>query len=149
MARRSWYQDTRRFGMLRVVETGRLERDASLKLLGPDPLAVPRDGEALRQGGPRRARGDQGVVARPAPHRRAREHLCERGVVPRETSNPRRRAGALRSEEWSRIAPEIVSVLEESIARMGTTFSTYRTLWNEPGEYGEQLLVYDRRASRA
>ena len=35
-------------------------------------------------------------------------------------------------------------MLEESIARMGTTFSTYRTIWNEPGEYGEQLLVYDR-----
>jgi len=36
-------------------------------------------------------------------------------------------------------------VLEESIARMGTTFSTYRTLWNEPGEYGENLLVYEPR----
>jgi formamidopyrimidine-DNA glycosylase len=27
---------------------------------------------------------------------------------------------------------------------MGTTFSAYRTLWNEPGNYGERLLVYDR-----
>ena len=43
-----------------------------------------------------------------------------------------------------RVASEIPAVLEESIARMGTTFSTYRTIWNEPGEYGEQLLVYDR-----
>src|SRR5262249_46078426 len=43
-----WFQDVRRFGMLRVVATDRLAKDASLKLLGPDPLAVPRDGEALR-----------------------------------------------------------------------------------------------------
>src|SRR5262249_42891930 len=43
-----WYQDVRRFGMLRVVATDALARDASLRLLGPDPLAVPRDGDALR-----------------------------------------------------------------------------------------------------
>jgi hypothetical protein len=42
------------------------------------------------------------------------------------------------------VAREVPAVLEESIARMGTTFSTYRTIWNEPGAYGEQLLVYDR-----
>jgi formamidopyrimidine-DNA glycosylase len=27
---------------------------------------------------------------------------------------------------------------------MGTTFSMYRTLWNEPGSYADRLLVYDR-----
>jgi len=58
--------------------------------------------------------------------------------------DPRRRAGALAAEEWSRVATEIPAVLEESIARMGTTFSSYRTIWNEPGQYGEELLVYDR-----
>ncbi|MFM8558328.1 MAG: zinc finger domain-containing protein, partial [bacterium] len=33
---------------------------------------------------------------------------------------------------------------EESIARMGTTFSTFRNVWGEPGQYGDELLVYDR-----
>ena len=27
---------------------------------------------------------------------------------------------------------------------MGTTLSSYRTIWNEPGGYGELLRVYDR-----
>src|SRR5205807_10602373 len=58
--------------------------------------------------------------------------------------DPRRRAGALSPADWTRIASEVVPVLEASIASMGTTFSTYRTIWNEPGQYGDQLLVYDR-----
>ena len=138
-----WFQDVRRFGMLRLVPTDALERDPSLKLLGPDPLAVPRDGEALRTA----ARGartsiktwmlDQRRIA-------GLGNIYASEVLFRARIDPRRRAGALSPEEWVRVAKEIPAVLEESIARMGTTFSTYRTIWNEPGEYGEQLLVYDR-----
>jgi formamidopyrimidine-DNA glycosylase len=47
-------------------------------------------------------------------------------------------------EAWERIAEETVLVLNEAVNRMGTTFSAYRTLWNEPGLYGDQLRVYDR-----
>ena len=50
----------------------------------------------------------------------------------------------MRAAEWKAIAEEIVAVLNEAIARFGTTFSMYRTLWNEPGTYGDQLRVYDR-----
>jgi formamidopyrimidine-DNA glycosylase len=42
------------------------------------------------------------------------------------------------------VAGAIRRVLPQAIARMGTTFSTYRTIWDEPGEYGELLRVYDR-----
>jgi len=138
-----WYQDVRRFGMLRVVPTDRLARDASLRLLGPDPLAVPRDGEALRAA----ARGartsiktwllDQRRIA-------GLGNIYASEVLFRARVDPRRRAGALDRDEWTRVAVEIPAVLEESIARMGTTFSTYRTIWNEPGQYGDELLVYDR-----
>jgi formamidopyrimidine-DNA glycosylase len=138
-----WFQDVRRFGMLRVVETAKLAQDASLRLLGPDPLAVPRDGAALRSA----ARGartsiktwllDQRRIA-------GLGNIYASEVLFRARIDPRRRAGALAPEEWTRVASEVPAVLEESIARMGTTFSTYRTIWNEPGEYGEQLLVYDR-----
>jgi formamidopyrimidine-DNA glycosylase len=138
-----WFQDVRRFGMLRVVPTDALDRDPSLRLLGPDPLAVPRDGTALRSA----ARGartsiktwllDQRRIAGVG-------NIYASEVLFRARVDPRRRAGALSREEWTRVASEIPAVLEESIARMGTTFSTYRTIWNEPGEYGERLLVYDR-----
>jgi len=138
-----WFQDVRRFGMLRVVATDALDRDPSLRLLGPDPLAVPRDGAALRSA----ARGartsiktwllDQRRIAGVG-------NIYASEVLFRARIDPRRRAGALSPEEWARVAREVPAVLEESIARMGTTFSTYRTIWNEPGAYGEKLLVYDR-----
>lgn len=138
-----WYQDVRRFGMLRVLRTDALGRDASLRLLGPDPLVAPPTGESLRA----LARGsrtslksfllDQRRIA-------GLGNIYVSEILFRAAVDPRRRAGALAPAEWSRVAAEIVPVLEASIARMGTTFSTYRTIWNEPGEYGEQLLVYDR-----
>lgn len=140
-----WYQDIRRFGMLRVVATNLLHQDASLKLLGPDPLAERRDGDALRAA----AKGartsiktwllDQRKIAGVG-------NIYASEVLFRTRIDPRRRAGSLNADEWARLAIEIPLVLEQSIARMGTTFSTYRTIWNEPGQYGEQLLVYDRRA---
>ena len=138
-----WFQDIRRFGMLRVVPTAKLARDASLRLLGPDPLAEPRDGDALRAA----ARGSRtSIKVWLLDQRRiaglgniyASEVLFRAGV------DPRRRAGTLDADAWRRVAREVPAVLEESIARMGTTFASYRTLWNEPGQYGDQLLVYDR-----
>jgi len=138
-----WYQDIRRFGMLRVLDSVALARDASLRSLGPDPLVEPPTGDALHA----RARGartsaksfllDQRRIA-------GLGNIYVSEILFRAAVDPRRRAGALAREEWARIAAEVVPVLEQSIARMGTTFSTYRTIWNEPGQYGEQLLVYDR-----
>src|SRR5437667_194304 len=65
-------------------------------------------------------------------------------ILHRAGVEPRRRAGALSREEWEAVAAGTTRVLREAIGRMGTTFSTYRTLWNEPGGYGERLRVYDR-----
>jgi formamidopyrimidine-DNA glycosylase len=140
---RLWYQDVRRFGMLRVVPTAHLERDASLRLLGPDPLVAPPTGASLRE----LARGSRtSVKAFLLDQRRIAGlgNIYVSEILFRAAVDPRRRAGALSLAEWSRIADEVVPVLVASIARMGTTFSTYRTIWNEPGQYGDQLLVYDR-----
>ena len=138
-----WYQDIRRFGMLRVVATDRLANDASLRLLGPDPLAEPRDGVALRAAA-RGARTSIKVWLLDQRRIAGLGNIYVSEVLFRARVDPRRRAGALVAAEWALVATEIPAVLEESIARMGTTFSTYRTLWNEPGQYGEDLLVYDR-----
>jgi formamidopyrimidine-DNA glycosylase len=138
-----WYQDIRRFGMLRLVRTDRLARDPSVRLLGPDPLVEPPTGKSLRA----LARGARVAVKNFLLDQRriaGLGNIYVSEVLFRAAVDPRRRAGALTTAEWARVAAEIPLVLEESIARMGTTFSTYRTIWNEPGEYGEQLLVYDR-----
>lgn len=138
-----WFQDVRRFGMLRVVPTAKLARDPSLRILGPDPLAEPRDGAALRAA----ARGSKTAIKLWLLDQKRMAgvgNIYASEVLFRAGVDPRRRAGALDAAAWDRVAREVPAVLEESIARMGTTFSTYRTLWNEPGTYGEELWVYDR-----
>lgn len=138
-----WYQDIRRFGMLRIVPTAALARDPSVRLLGPDPLVAPPTGESLRA----LAKGARVAVKNFLLDQRriaGLGNIYVSEVLFRAAVDPRRRAGALAIAEWERVAREIPPVLEESIARMGTTFRTYRTVWNEPGQYGEQLLVYDR-----
>jgi formamidopyrimidine-DNA glycosylase len=137
------FQDPRRFGLLRLVATPRLDRDPALAALGPDPVLAPRSGGDLVEA----ARGARvSVKGFLLDQRRlagigniyASEILHGAGV------DPRRRAGALAPAEWDAIAAETARVLDAAIARMGTTFSTYRTLWNEPGGFAEKLAVYDR-----
>jgi formamidopyrimidine-DNA glycosylase len=65
-------------------------------------------------------------------------------ILHRAAVDPRARADRIPADRWEAIARETLGVLSEAIERSGTTFSMYRTLWNEPGAYGDQLLVYDR-----
>lgn len=138
-----WYQDPRRFGTLRAVDTAGVFGTPELEGLGPDPVLTPPEGADLFT----RSRGltlavknfllDQRRIAGVG-NIYASEVLFRSGV------DPRRAAGRVTRAQWERIAPEIRAVLGEAIERMGTTFSMYRTLWNEPGTYGDQLRVYDR-----
>jgi formamidopyrimidine-DNA glycosylase len=138
-----WFQDPRRFGLFRLVSTPRISRDPALARLGPDPIAAPLHGAWLAE----RSRGarvaikgfllDQSRVA-------GIGNIYASEILHRAAVSPRRAAGSLSRGEWESVAAETTRVLGEAIERMGTTFSMYRTLWNEPGTYGDQLLVYDR-----
>src|SRR5574341_116445 len=44
-----WFQDPRRFGLLRLVPRERLYEDPALAVLGPDPVASPFPAEALHR----------------------------------------------------------------------------------------------------
>ncbi len=137
------YQDPRRFGLLRLVPTPELGREPELLRLGPDPVTSPPDPGALAG----RARGravaiksfllDQSQIAGVG-------NIYASEILHRAGVHPARAAGSIRPGEWEAIASHTRSVLDEAIARMGTTFRSYRTLWNEPGGFGDQLRVYDR-----
>lgn len=137
------YEDPRRFGLLRVVATAGLARDRALEALGPDPIAHPPEGEALRSLALRLRLSvkdfllDQRRIA-------GIGNIYASEILHRAALDPRRAAGTLDSAEWRAIAAEIPRVLGEAIDRMGTTFSMYRTLWGEPGSFAERLRVYDR-----
>jgi formamidopyrimidine-DNA glycosylase len=140
------FQDPRRFGLLRVVATAALAREPELRALGPDPVADPPRGAALAE----RARGrrvaiknfllDQKQIAGVG-------NIYASEILHRAGVHPARAAGRLAEHEWDGIAAATGDVLREAIERFGTTFSMYRTLWNEPGQYGERLRVYDRAGS--
>lgn len=138
-----WFQDPRRFGVMRAVPTGRLAADRALARLGPDPVATPPTGDALAEiahGARVSAKTfllDQRRIAGVG-------NIYASEILHRAHVDPRRLAAGLKAPEWQAVAGEMTKVLNEAIERMGTTFSMYRTLWNEPGTYGERLLVYDR-----
>ncbi len=137
------FQDPRRFGLLRVVATAALARVPELASLGPDPMTDPPRGRALAA----RARGrkvavksfllDQKQIAGVG-------NIYASEILHRAGVHPARAAGRLAEREWDEIAEATGDVLKEAIAGSGTTFSMYRTLWNEPGQYGDRLRVYDR-----
>ena len=140
---RLWFQDPRRFGMFRAIPTTNVGDDASVRMLGPDPIANPPTGASLAA----LARGvrvnvknfllDQRRIA-------GIGNIYASEILHRAGVHPARIAGTLGLDEWRKVARETRVVLRAAIERMGTTFSTYRTLWNEPGAYADRLLVYDR-----
>src|SRR5215470_5212019 len=127
------YQDPRRFGLLRVVRTEALGREPELAGLGPDPVVEPPSGAGLAA----RARGrrvavktfllDQKQIA-------GIGNIYASEILHLARVHPGRAAGRIGAAEWDVIADATSKVLGEAIARFGTTFSMYRTLWNEPGE---------------
>jgi formamidopyrimidine-DNA glycosylase len=138
-----WFEDPRRFGMARLVHGGSLGEDPSLRRLGPDPIAEPPTGRSLAA----RARGsrvaikvwllDQSRIA-------GIGNIYASEIAHRAGIDPRRSVARLTPADWNRIARHTRAVLAEAIDGLGTTFSTYRTMWGEPGQYGERLRVYDR-----
>ena len=138
-----WFEDPRRFGLVRLARTGRLARDPALRLLGPDPIAAPPRGEQLHE----LARGarvsiknfllDQRRIA-------GLGNIYASEILHRAGVDPRVRAGRIQPDEWRALAGVIPAVLEEAIERSGTTFSMYRTVSGQPGRYGERLRVYER-----
>jgi len=138
-----WFEDPRRFGLLRTIATARAGRDRALATLGPDPLATPPTGAGLAALG-RGARVSVKTFLLDQKRIAGIGNIYASEILPRAGVDPRRPAGRLSAGEWERVAALTRIVLDEAVERMGTTFRTYRTLWTEPGAYGERLLVYDR-----
>ena len=91
------YDDIRRFGRLDLYSPETWEEKQ--RELGVEPLSD----EFTRRAAPRAdaalAVADPQLAPRPAPRRRDRQHLRERGAVPRPASTPRARANTLSRAE--------------------------------------------------
>jgi formamidopyrimidine-DNA glycosylase len=138
-----WFEDPRRFGLVRLARTGDLARDRALRALGPDPIAEPPRGDSLLA----LARGARVSVKNFLLDQRriaGLGNIYASEILHVAAVDPRLAAGKLREREWSAVAAAIPAVLEEAIRRSGTTFSMFRTVSGQPGRYGERLRVYER-----
>lgn len=137
------YDDTRRFGVLEVLDPEQWrDRD---RALGPEPLA---DGYSARKMAraleasrspvrswlldQRKLAGVGNIYANEALHR-ARIH-------------PARRARTLTSDEVTRLHRAIRAVLRDAIRARGTTFRDYRDADGERGSFAPELRAYGREA---
>ena len=85
------------------------------------------DAAALARAARRRARAAEGRPARPAPHRRARQHLCLRGAASRRGCRRcARRARSKPRRDAPRSPAAIREVLEAAIEAGGSTLRDHR-----------------------
>lgn len=136
------YRDPRRFGLLLWAGT-HPERYPLLAELGPEPLSPEFDGEYLF----RRSRGrrvsikallmDGKFVA-------GIGNIYANEALYRAAIHPGREAGKIGSNQYSRLAEAIQTVLAEAIADGGTTLRDFVAAEGRPGYFRPRLAVYQR-----
>ena len=137
------FHDARRFGMMDLWPTERLDEHRLLKDLGPEPLSNAFNGPALsealagRQTPIKAALLDQKVVAGLG-NIYVSEALFHAGI------SPKRQAASVAGARALRLAPAIKQVLERAIAAGGSTLRDYVQASGELGYFQHQFAVYDR-----
>lgn len=135
------FDDTRRFGRLRVVPNGSYNDIPTLHHMGPEPLGENFTGAVLHQAivGRSRAIKTQLLSQRPVAgvgNIYADEALFLAGIDPRA-----RRIGRERCEK---LADSVKHVLAAGIANGGTTLRDYVNAEGDEGRNQHSLLVYGR-----
>jgi len=139
------YVDVRSFGQMWWINKG-LSLNKIIKglgALGPEPLSKDFDVNYLKKVISKRTKSikaillDQTIVAGIG-NIYADESLYSAGI------SPFREAQTIKNNELIKLKESIVSVLKRSIGSGGTTFSDFRDLEGENGNFGLQTNVYRR-----
>ncbi|HET6277471.1 MAG TPA: bifunctional DNA-formamidopyrimidine glycosylase/DNA-(apurinic or apyrimidinic site) lyase [Candidatus Polarisedimenticolia bacterium] len=141
------YADARRFGLMHVLHSDRLEAHPRLRGLGPEPFDPVLTGDSLY--GVTRARRvpvknflmDTRAIAGIG-NIYACETLFRAGVHPKRQVRRIGRAG------WDRLTTALRAVLQESIQAGGTTLRDFHNAEGGPGYFAVALRVYDREGDR-
>jgi formamidopyrimidine-DNA glycosylase len=135
------FSDPRRFGFVGAFSPDSFADRFGPDKLGPDALAVTRDGLGAALGGAKRsiksALMDQRMIAGIG-NIYADEILFSGGV------KPSARAGGLSPARLDRLFPAIGVVLRRAIEANGASVHTFVDVDGERGGYQERLLVYGR-----
>lgn len=137
------FQDHRRFGMMDLFPATELLEHRLLKDLGPEPLGNAFSGPVLsaalegRRTPIKAALLDQSVVAG-----LGNIYVCE--ALYRAGISPRRLARSVAGKRAERLVPMIRTVLEEAIAKGGSTLRDYVQASGELGYFQHSFAVYGR-----
>jgi len=141
------FRDPRRFGLVRVVATERLERDPHFAGLGLEPLAADAGGDLTGEALGRAARGRRGPVKSflmdagalvGVGNIYATESLFRAGV------HPLRSVARLSPARWERLAAAVVAVLRQAIGQGGTTLNDFADGEGRSGYFQVSLSAYGR-----
>ncbi|HAP32420.1 MAG TPA: formamidopyrimidine-DNA glycosylase [Firmicutes bacterium] len=141
------FQDMRKFGTFKLWEKNSLSQSPAYNL-GPDPL----DGSFSLLSFMQILERKQAVRIKPLLLNQ--QNLAGLGniyadeVLHRARIHPCRTAGSITLPEKKRLFEAINTVLRESIAGGGTTFSDFRDLLGRTGNFQAQLRVYRREKER-
>ena len=139
------YIDVRSFGQMWWIKEGLLPNKIikGLGSLGPEPFSKDFDATYLKKVISKRTKSikaillDQTIVAGIG-NIYADESLYSAGI------SPFREARTIKKNELIKLKESIVTVLKKSIGSGGTTFSDFRDLEGENGNFGLQTNVYRR-----
>jgi formamidopyrimidine-DNA glycosylase len=138
------FTDHRRFGLMTIVETAKLEAHKLFKGLGVEPLSDDFDADYLK----RALKGkktpiksallDQRVIAG-----LGNIYVCE--ALWRASISPRRQAAKIKPREIEALVPAIKAVLREAVKAGGSSLRDHKRVDGELGYFQKSFAVYDRK----
>jgi len=137
------FNDPRRFGLVDVVDSNRLEQHARIRDLGVEPLSDDCNADFLAG----LARGKSQPVKNFIMD--ARRVVGVGNIYANEALflarvHPQRAAGRLSRASWERLTAAIKRVLGEAIEQGGTTLNDFQNAAGETGYFQVYLRVYQR-----
>lgn len=143
------FNDPRRFGFMKIVPRAKLDREPSLRSLGPEPLGNEFDAAMLaracrgKKTSLKAALSDQRVVAG-----LGNIYVCE--ALNRARLSPTRRASSIATKAGApnaraeALVQAIKAVLHDAIKAGGSSLRDHRRTDGELGDFQHSFRVYDR-----
>ena len=137
------FNDHRRFGLMALVDTARLEDDKLFKGIGVEPLSSAFDTDYLakaldgKKTPIKSALLDQRLIAG-----LGNIYVCE--ALFRAGISPKRLAGSVKRERLPGLVTAIKKVLKDAIAAGGSTLRDHAQATGDPGNFQHHFLVYGR-----
>jgi formamidopyrimidine-DNA glycosylase len=137
------FNDHRRFGLMTLVNTERLEQDKLFKFIGVEPLSGKFNAVYLakclsgKKTPIKSALLDQRLIAG-----LGNIYVCE--ALFRSAISPKRLAGSVKQDRLAPLAAAIKKVLKDAIAAGGSTLRDHAQATGDPGNFQHHFLAYGR-----